>query len=442
MTRYSLDRSTHRPPGTDVVIGGSPLRIFRLTPVGVDAFERIASGEDIRSSPAVDRLVDRLLDAGAINPHPSNAALTIADVTVVVPAWRFGESSLREVVRCCAGVAEVIVVDDASDPPIGAVDGARVLRLRTNAGPAVARNAGLGAVATTLVAFVDTDVRLEPGWLEPLLLQFADARVALVAPRVASAPGAGPVAQYEEESSPLDLGSEPGRIAPGTRLSYVPAAAIVVRTDALRSIGGFDRTLRFGEDVYAGWRLVEAGWRCRYEPAATVLHRPRGTWRGVLAPRIEYGSYAAPLARTHPGALAPVRISPWSATVWALATTGRPGAAALVAAGTAGLLIRKLHGVPARDSVRLTLTGHLYAGRLLADAVRRAWWPIVAAGAVCSRRVRRIAGLAALPALSTGGVPRLLDDLAYGVGVWKGVLAERQIAPLLPAFPSWPGRRS
>ena len=35
--------------------------------------------------------------------------------------------------------------------------------------------------------------------------------------------------------------------AAGTRVSYVPAAAIVVRTDALRAIGGFDECLRHNE---------------------------------------------------------------------------------------------------------------------------------------------------------------------------------------------------
>ena len=440
MTSYTLDASTHRPAGSDVVIGGSPLRVFRLTTAGTAVYERIAGGEDIAPGPAVDGLVDRLLDAGAIHPRPATSPFTPADVTVVVPALVLGESALAEIVRCCPGVAAVIAVDDASDPPVHAVDGARVLRLRTNAGPAVARNAGLGAVATPLVAFVDTDVRLEPGWLDRLLGHFADPRVGLVAPRVASAPGRGPVANYEQGHSPLDLGPEPGRIAPGTRLGYVPAAALVVRTDALRQIGGFDRTLRFGEDVDAVWRLVEAGWRCRYDPASVVHHRPRGSWRGLVAQRVSYGSSAAPLARRHRGALAPVRVSGWSGGVWALVATGHPVVALAVAGATAAALVRKLPGVPASESLRLAGMGHLHAGRLLADAGRRAWWPLLVAGAAVPPRVRRVAAAAAVPALLGGGIPRLVDDLAYGVGLWKGVLAEREPGPLVPRFTSWPGR--
>ena len=435
VTRYELDNSTRRV-GDEVVIGGSPLRLFRLTARGVEAYEQIAAGEDVPSS----KLVDRLLDAGAIHPRPEQAARSAADVTVVVPAFGVDSTTIRDIVACCPGVPTFIVVDDASDPPVAPIDGTKVLRLRTNAGPAVARNAGLGAVTTPLVAFVDTDVELSPGWLDPLLGHLADDRVALVAPRVASRPAPGPVARYEQGHSPLDLGPEPGRISPGTRLSYVPAAALLVRTEALRAIGGFDRSLRVGEDVDAVWRLVEAGWRCRYEPASVVHHAPRASWRALVSQRVGYGSSAAPLARRHRGALAPARMSGWSGGAWGLLAAGQPVAALGLAGATTAALVPKLRGVPAAESLRLAGLGHLYAGRTLAHAARRAWWPLLVAGALVSRRARLVAALAALPALLDGGVPRLVDDLAYGAGVWKGVIAERDPAPLIPEFKSWPGR--
>ena len=48
--------------------------------------------------------------------------------------------------------------------------------------------------------------------------------------------------------------------------------------------------------------------------------------------------------------------------------------------------------------------------------------------------------MAAVPALLSGGIPKLVDDLAYGAGLWKGVIAEREPGPLRPRFTSWPGR--
>ncbi len=390
---------------------------------------------------SLDGLVDRLLDAGAIHPHHVASPYGTGDVTVVVPAFVLGESALAEIVRRCPGVAAVIAIDDASEPPVHAVDGARVLRLRTNAGPAVARNAGLGAVDDPTRRLRRHRCPPAAGLAgpppPPLRRPSGRPRRATGRQRPRRRPGGRLRAAATRRST---WARSRGGSRPGTRLSYVPAAAIVVRTDALRAIGGFDRTLRFGEDVDAVWRLVEAGWRCRYEPAVVVHHRPRGSWRGLIAQRISYGSSAAPLAKRHRGALAPVRMSGWSGAVWFLVLTGHPVLALAVAGGTAGALVRKLPGVPAATSLRLAAMGHLHAGRLLADAGRRAWWPLLLAGAAVSRRVRRIAVLTAVPALMSGGLPRLVDDLAYGVGVWRGMIAERDPAPIVPRFTSWPGR--
>ncbi len=56
-----------------------------------------------------------------------------------------------------------------------------------NVGPAGARNAGLAAVHSPLVAFVDSDCVPADGWLGPLLGHFDDPVVAAVAPRIVSA---------------------------------------------------------------------------------------------------------------------------------------------------------------------------------------------------------------------------------------------------------------
>jgi mycofactocin system glycosyltransferase len=446
---YVLDASTKiigdvAGDGESTVIGGSPLRLFRLTAAGRSAFDAIAAGTAVASS----RLTERLLDAGAIHPlRPPREAdghhrHTEADVTVVVPTHETDPARLYDILRHCLDSAGVMFVDDGSGTPLTGVRGATLVRLRHNSGPAAARNAGVRAAESPIVAFVDTDVDLVPGWLDGLLWHFDDPRVGYVAPRVASGPavegGDSRVAKYEERHSPLDLGGEPARIAPGTRVSYVPAAVLLVRKVALDEIGGFDAGLRCGEDVDAVWRLHAAGWRGRYEPAVVVLHHPRPSWRALAAQRRAYGESAAALASVHGNAVAPVRMSAWSLGVWGLAAAGRPLSAAGMAGGTALALIPKLRGVPASESLRLAGRGHLAAGRSLATAMRRTWLPFVGLGAVWSRRARWITAAAVVPAMFEGGPARLFDDVSYGVGVWKGVLGRRRLAPVLPAVVSWP----
>ena len=181
--RYRIDASWQRFAA--VVVAGSPLRLFRLTPGGVAVAERIEAGDQVDRS----TLTDRLSDAGAVHPTPTGdeAHFTVDDVTVVTPQLD--------------GVAHVdgrVTDDDGSVPPI---EGAAV-RLEANRGPAAARNAARPFVRSPLVAFLDADVATpDPDWLERLLWHFDDPQVGLVAPRV-----------HGERGSPLDLGDQPARI--------------------------------------------------------------------------------------------------------------------------------------------------------------------------------------------------------------------------------------
>ncbi len=417
--RYRLDTDAQRHG--HVIIGGSPLKLFRLTDGGVRVVDRIVAGERVADS----ALVTALLDAGAMHPLPSPTRFTRTDVTIVVPAL----GAPRNV------PPGALVVDDGSVPPI---DGAAV-RLHTNRGPGAARNAGLAVVTTPLVAFVDADVSAPDGWLGALLAHFDDDRVALVAPRVTSAPDGTRLAGYEADHSPLDLGDEPARVRAGTRVSYVPAAAIVCRTDAVRVIGGFDEGLRFGEDVDLVWRLDDAGWWVRYEPAAVVAHASRTTWAGWFRQRIGYGSSAAPLALRHRGALAPIRMSGWSLATWIVALGLHPLAGITIGAGSAAALVRKLDAVPPSVAFRLAWRGNLHAGEQIASAVRRVWWPLLAIAATRSRFARRALVAAALARRNPIG---LVDDVAYSIGVWRGIVTERSLAPLVPDISSWPAHDS
>ncbi len=439
---FSIDGSYRRYDR--VVIGGSPLRLFRLSAGGQRVVEAIEQHQPLPVGHA--KLTDRLVEAGAIHPAPTESSFTATDVTVVVPAFNTRPSMAGD-------YGAVIVVDDASKPVLEPLVGTISIRLSSNSGPAAARNAGLDEVTTPLVAFVDTDVDVGGDWLSYLLPHFNDPLVALVAPRVGSTEGSTRLAQYELVRSPLDLGDQPARVAAGSRVSYVPAAALVVRADALRAIGGFDESLRTGEDVDMVWRLLEAGHRCRYEPASVVHHRPRSSFVSWARQRMAYGRSAATLDRKHPGAVAPLRMSGWSAVVWALVLMRRPVAAVAVAAGTVVALQRKLDGVPPAESVRLAGLGHLYAGRQVGSAITRVWWPLSLCVAVLIRRTRLpLLGAATIPSLLDWLARRcpldaaryislrLADDVAYGTGVWIGVIEERSLGALAPKFTNWPGR--
>jgi len=303
------------------------------------------------------------------------------------------------------------------------------------------------------VAFVDSDTCPTPGWLSTLLTHFSDPATGAVAPRIAVPTGDRALSAYEAVRSPLDLGAAPGIVAPGQRVGFVPAAALVVRRSALTS--GFDVTMRFGEDVDLVWRLAAAGWTVRYEPSARVEHPHRSDVRGWLAQRVAYGSSAGPLAARHPGALRHVVVPTWALAPWLLTLAGRPRAALLAGAGGTALVCRRLPAIPGarRQMVGLAAGAHLRLAQQLLDAGWRAYPPLVLAGAIASRRARRVAAAGLTVSIVADwaqrrprldpvryGALRVADDLAYASGVWLGCLRARTAGPLIPGLVRGPAR--
>ncbi|MGN6682143.1 MAG: glycosyltransferase, partial [Streptosporangiaceae bacterium] len=171
--------------GGRTLVGGSPLRVVRLTP---RAQKLVCNGEIAVTGAASALLADRLLDANIAIPvlRPADRA-EAADVTVIVPVM----DRIVQLNRALSGLAglKVIVVDDASEDAsaiakVARKSGAEIVRLDRNVGPAAARNAGLDRVSTPYVAFVDSDVQVTTGTLLSLTAHFADPQVALVAPHL------------------------------------------------------------------------------------------------------------------------------------------------------------------------------------------------------------------------------------------------------------------
>jgi len=443
--------------GGSVLVGGSPLRLLRLAPRGAALAGGWWDGAPVPGRPAAQALARRLLDAGLAHPDPAGGPPGPGpdEVTVVIPV----RDRPAELASCLDGLdgMRVIVVDDGSADhaavaAAAAAAGALCLRRDRSGGTGAARNAGLAAVRTPLVAFIDSDCVPRPGWLTQLLPHFADPAVGAVAPRiVAHEPGRGWLARYEEARSALDMGPTESIVRPGARVPYVPGAALVVRRAA--AAAGFAVDMPVGEDVDFVWRLAAAGWHLRYEPRAAVGHRHRVRLRGWLRRRREYGTSAAPLELRHPGTVPACTMSGWSALAWAAAAAGRPVTGAAITGAAAALLARRLG--PLTDGAwplagRLAGRGTLAAGRLLGSAVARTWWPVAlpAAAAIPRLRLPLAAALIVPPVLDwrqrrppmhpAGYVAaRLLDDLAYSVGVWQGCVAHRTARPLVPALWWW-----
>lgn len=452
-----LDPTT-RQVGADVLVGGTPRRVLRLGGAGLVAWAELRGGV-VRTS-AGGRLARRLVDAGLAHPRP-NAAST-ATVTVLIPVLDRA-ASLDACLSALGRAHPVLIVDDGSADPdaiakVAAAHGARLVQRELNGGPAAARNFGLAQIDTELVAFLDSDCLPPPGWVAALAAHALDPAVGAVAPRIVAASADSPIGRYTRARAALDLGTRPGRVAPGAPVSYVPTAALVARRAALlevavdpapdaalQSRAVFDPALRYGEDVDLIWRLHEGGWRVRYEPAVQVRHTEPDCWRALVGRRYRYGTSAAQLSVRHPGALAPLIVEPFSALTLVALFAGRPRIAAVVA-GAAVLAERRVRaaaGVPdgAAGAV-LERTGRswraagAYATQFLAPALlvgladrrtRPAALALLAAPPVATWRAARPVGRPWAFAAA-----HVAEDVAYGAGVIAGSARARTAEPLRP----------
>jgi len=439
-----------------VLLGGQPFRVLRLSAGGAGRVRSWFAGETEPAGNAEIDLAGRLVAAGHAHPRPTPARL---DCHVVIP-FHGDVDELRATLEPLdgCGATSITVVDDGNQPPIPQLDGIVVLRHDQTAGPGAARNTGWRSLSDALlneasiVVFLDGGVITpesasgETCWLDQLAGHFVDHEVAAVAPRVASTPGPTTIERYEMAFSPLDLGPTPSLVGPGRLVSYVPTACLVMRFDDLEKAGGFDETLRYGEDVDLVWRLSENS-QIRYDPSVTVHHGPRTSLRAVARQRFHYATAAAALNVRHPDASAPWRGSLVAVAGVALVSFGRPLAGVAIGFAPAKLLADQLRqtSTPIATSFRLLAAGHQWALRSFAEGMGRSWSGIALAIAMVpafrtaslawmiTGWMRRVTTTRSLRLLALG----IVDDTAYGAGAIAGAVRYRSVRSLLPSISRW-----
>lgn len=184
-----------------------------------------------------------------------------------------------------AGDHELVVIDDGSQDATAEVarrGGVRCVRLSPARGLNAARNAGIAATSGELVAFLDDDVRVPPGWVRALregAQRHPDAE-ALGGPIRASLEGPTPRG-CGRESPPittLDLGCEDRPV------EAVWGANFAVRREAFERLGRFDERIGgHGDEEEWLMRVHAAGGSVVYLAAAGLEHRRAGADAGLRA---------------------------------------------------------------------------------------------------------------------------------------------------------------
>ena len=226
---------------------------------------------------------------------PVNSAPNRDAASVVIPNWNgrdLLEKYLPSVEVALAGNAanEIIVVDNGSTDGSAAFvrerfPNVRVLALERNLGFGGGSNAGFRAAKNRIVVLLNSDMRVAPDFLAPLLAGFTDDLVFAVSCQIfLSDP-----AKRREETGLTEVWWQDGALRVGHHednairglypCAYGGGGSCAFDRDKFLELGGFDELLApfYMEDTDLGFLAWKRGWKVFYQPASVVWHEHRGT---------------------------------------------------------------------------------------------------------------------------------------------------------------------
>lgn len=227
-------------------------------------------------------------------------------VSVIIPLYNGKETirgCLESLLRQTFIPAEVIVVDNGSN------DGSRrvvgdfavqhpelhvILETEEIRGPSACRNRGVSASRGDILCFTDADCVADKDWIKDLLQVFDQSEVGAVAGNIY---GYEPSNLIQKFLSVYTLrGLQEEMIFERYTLTGggFATANLSVRREVFYAIGGFDETMRYGEDHDLCSRIMQNGYKIKYIPKAVVRHIHRRSFRGLIGQ-----SYSAGIGHAH-----------------------------------------------------------------------------------------------------------------------------------------------
>jgi GT2 family glycosyltransferase len=215
--------------------------------------------------------------------------------SVVIPNWNgreLLEKYLPSVVAALEGNPdnEIIVVDNGSADGSAAFlrehfPNVRLLALERNLGFGGGSNAGVRAARNDIVVLLNSDMRVEPDFLQPLLDGFRNERVFAVACQIFFSDPA----RRREETGLTEAWWRDGTLQVSHRIDaavtdlypsfYGGGGSCAFDRRKFLELGGFDPLLKpfYLEDTDLGFLAWKRGWQVLYQPRSIVYHEHRGT---------------------------------------------------------------------------------------------------------------------------------------------------------------------
>lgn len=240
-------------------------------------------------------LADLLRKLSPKHPLPPSTRPNTAAASIVIPNWN-GRDLLEKYIPPLLIATrnhpdnEIIVVDNASADGSAAYlkqhfPSVRVLELEKNYGFGGGSNRGFAAAKNDIVVLMNSDMRVEPDFLQPLLDGFTDENVFAVSCQIfLSDP-----TKTREETGLTQAWWENGGLRVRHRIDdqvqsafpcfYGGGGSCAFDRRKFFELGALDELLRpfYLEDTDLGFLAWKRGWKVLYEPRSIVWHEHRGT---------------------------------------------------------------------------------------------------------------------------------------------------------------------
>ena len=198
-------------------------------------------------------------------------------ISVVIVAYNNGPA-LPRCLRSLEGEgAEVLVVNNGD--PIPEPDGARLIAPGRNLGFAAGCNLGAANATGAVLVFLNPDTVVAPGALAELARTLDDPAIGIAMPRLRLLDrpellnSGGNVLHVTGLAWAGGFGERADRIAEVRDVTYPTGAAMAIRAELFRELGGFTEELfMYQEDLDLGWRVRLRGLRVVVTPGADVYH--------------------------------------------------------------------------------------------------------------------------------------------------------------------------
>jgi GT2 family glycosyltransferase len=222
-------------------------------------------------------------------------------VSVVVPVYN-SEDTVENTIRSLLGLTypnrvELIFVDNGSTDRTGAILSTYKPRIKVlyepTRGQSAARNHGIREARNSLVALTDADCVVDPNWLTELIEPLQNPRVGISGGNIRAILPCNSIQQFGEllhdHEKPINL--------------YKPPYAITMnwasRRSVLLEVGGFDETMRRGEDADLSYRIIQAGYGIVYRNGAIVYHRNKPNLKRLFWEGYADGFHAVKVLKKH-----------------------------------------------------------------------------------------------------------------------------------------------